>query len=239
MAKPNVKQLKRRKDVEGLISALQYGSDDDVRADAAFALSDIKADKRALEPLIRALKDKYFLVTVGAIKALGELKDATAVEPLIQVLLNNKTLTARSNSAVALGQIGDDKAVEPLIQTLRKDKVPEVRERAAWALREIKDKRAIGPLIQALKDKDWDVRGEAAGALGDIGEPAVQLLIGSLKDKNGDIRWGAAAILGHIGDKRALEPLAQALKDKKPNVRDEAARALEMIKKSKRKSNKP
>lgn len=82
-----------------------------------------------------------------------------------------------------------------------------------------------------MKDKDWDVRGEAAGALGDMGEPAVQPLIEALKNKSGDIRWGATAVLGYIGDKRAIEPLTKSLKDKNSNVQDEAQRVINAIKK--------
>jgi len=231
--RPNIEQLKRKNSLEGLIRAIGYDKDDSVRADAAFALGEIKADKRIVETLLRALGDESYLVVAGAARALGNIKDTVAVEPLIQVILSSEAFTARSNAVVALGEIKDTKAVEPLIQVLREDEFPEVRERAAWALREIKDTESIASLIQTLEDEDQNVRGEAAGALGDIGEPAVQPLIEALKDNSEDIRWGAAAVLGRIGDARAIEPLTQALKDESSNVREEAARALKTIDKGK------
>jgi len=61
----------------------------------------------------------------------------------------------------------------------------------------------------------------AVEALRRIGEPAVGPLIESLKDRDEDIRGGAANALGEIGDRRAVEPLIQALKDENENVRRE------------------
>jgi HEAT repeat protein/thiol-disulfide isomerase/thioredoxin len=226
----HVEELKRKKDVDGLIGALKYREDGDIRADAAFALGDMKSDERVIKPLIEALGDNYFAVVAGAAKSLGQIHDAAAVEPLIRVLLNSGALTARSNAAVALGEINDTRAVESLIRALREDKTPEVRERAAWALRQVKDERAIQPLIQAMRDdENWDVRGEATGALSDMGEAAVPFLIEALENDNDGIRGGAILALGHIGDKRAIVPLRQVLKYSKASIRDEASRVIKMI----------
>ena len=84
----------------------------------------------------------------------------------------------------------------------------------------------VGGLIKVLKDGVFRFRTEAAEALREIGEPAVEPLIQALADKNEDIRAGAAEALGNIRDKRAVEPLIQALADKKEHVRSAAARAL-------------
>jgi HEAT repeat protein len=50
-----------------------------------------------------------------------------------------------------------------------------------------------------------------------------------LSDKDPDIKMRAAKSLGEIGDERALEPLKALLKDKNPNVRDAAWKAVERI----------
>ena len=85
--------------------------------------------------------------------------------------------------------------------------------------------------IQALKDRDSDVREDAAEALGMIGDArAVEPLIQALKDDiSSDVREEAAEALGMIGDARAVEPLTQALKDRDSDVREEAALALARI----------
>ncbi|MCK4736590.1 MAG: HEAT repeat domain-containing protein [Methanophagales archaeon] len=80
--KPDVEKLEKKKDVQGLIKALQYKKDRDVRGAAAKALGNIR-DKRAVEPLVQALKDEYLRVRRGVAETLGKIGDKRAVEPLI------------------------------------------------------------------------------------------------------------------------------------------------------------
>ena len=54
---PDVENLKAKKDVEGLLKALKYKKDNDVREKAAAALGEI-GDERAVGPLTHALKYK-------------------------------------------------------------------------------------------------------------------------------------------------------------------------------------
>lgn len=69
---PNVKKMEAKKDVGGLIKALSYWKDKNVRNDAATALGKI-GDTRAVEPLIRALDDKDQDVCKEAASALETL----------------------------------------------------------------------------------------------------------------------------------------------------------------------
>jgi HEAT repeat protein len=63
------------------------------------------------------------------------------------------------------------------------------------------------------------------------GKDDVEGLIKILKDsKDKFARWEAAEALGEIGDKRAVDPLIEALNDKKPLIRWKAAEALGEIK---------
>jgi HEAT repeat protein len=61
-------------------------------------------------------------------------------------------------------------------------------------------------------------------------ERDVEGLIKALKDENGFVPVNAAKALGEIGDTRAVEPLTEALKDKKKDVREAAKEALKKIK---------
>ena len=62
-------------------------------------------------------------------------------------------------------------------------------------------------LIEALKDKDRDVRRDAANALGEIKDArAVEPLIKALKDEDNYVREQAAAALGKIRGKREVKP---------------------------------
>ena len=70
--KPNVERLQEKKNVKGLIKALRH-KDRRVRSEAAEALGEI-GDKRAVEPLIQALKDEYWDVRLRAEKALEKIE---------------------------------------------------------------------------------------------------------------------------------------------------------------------
>ena len=158
---PNVEHMKQKRDVKGLISALGYVKDAEVRRSAAAALWEI-GDARAVEPLIAALKDEVYVVRINAIKALGKIGDPRAVVPLISVLKDRDT-NVRIDAAEALGMIGDARAVDPLIAAL-KDEDYYVGESAAEALGKI-GTPAVEPLIDALKDENTGVRKVVVKAL--------------------------------------------------------------------------
>lgn len=74
----------------------------------------------------------------------------------------------------------------------------------------MKARKDIEGLIKAFKYKgEAYVRHEAAWALGEIGEPAVERLIQASKDE--DIQQYVAIALGLTKDARAAEPLIQLL----------------------------
>ena len=184
-------------------------------------IMEVLSNLKGINPLISALKDSDWRVRMGAAYALGKIKDSRAVESLISALKDSEW-RVREKAAKALGEIKDSRAVEPLISAL-KDESWWVRKAAAIALREINPKwmeteeakRKVPEFISALKDKDSDVRWEAAETLGKIKDPrAVEPLISALKDESSDVRIAAAKVLGEIKDPRAVEPLITLLKDK-------------------------
>ena len=125
----NIEELKANKYVEGLINALK-DKDPIVRGDAAEvlgkigdsraveplieALKDIvqfiaieslgKIGEPAVEPLIKALKNKDTLIRSGAARALGKIRDKRAVEPLTEALKYGD-IFVRSAAAEALEKI--------------------------------------------------------------------------------------------------------------------------------------
>ena len=71
--------------------------------------------KRDVQGLIEALGyQKDASIRSAAARALGELKDVQAVEPLIATLKDSDSKVSEL-AAEALGKIGDARAVEPLI----------------------------------------------------------------------------------------------------------------------------
>jgi len=182
----------------------------------------VELGEPAVEPLVQALK--YEDLRTEAIRVLGEIGHAKAIETLIQLLSNQDPYT-HSEAVRALVRIGEP-AVEHLIQALRD---MDLREGAIGVLEEIGSARAVEPLIRILKD-NGKARSKAADALGKIGdvravEPLIEALsIGYIFDSS--VQVHAAGALGKIRDSRAVDPLIHALKDKDTHVQDKAAEVL-------------
>jgi len=193
----------------------------------AFFKPDIeKMEKRKdVRGLIGALKNDDNDIRRTAVIALGNLRDAVAVEPLIR-MLQDGDWGIRYRAAMALGEIGDVRAVEPLVEAL-KDEDAEVRMHALKALRRIGDPRAVESLAGMLKEKDKAVRLEAVVALGETSDArVVNPLIQMLKDEEIEIRRAAKEALRRIGGP-SIKSLVKALKDKDGFVRMSAADLLE------------
>jgi HEAT repeat protein len=141
--------LKRRRDVAGLIDALETGSETERRA-AANALVMIP-DRRAVDPLIGALGSSDWLLRTNAALALGELQDSGPGSELRRIVgpltaaLEDQQPSVRAAAASALGRLRDPAAIEPLIAVLDDDN-PAVGKTAALVLRGFDDDRARAAL---------------------------------------------------------------------------------------------
>ena len=124
-------------------------------------------DRRAVDPLIKALSHHNYDVRQAAAEALGQLGDDRAVDPLSKALADDDRWV-RLAAAEALGQLGDKQAADSLINALS-DNYFSVRRTAAKALGELGDKRAVDPLVKALSDDSSDVRKAAKTALKKLG----------------------------------------------------------------------
>lgn len=92
----------------------------------------------------------------------------------------------------------------------------------------LREKRKVQSLIKALNYKKmWQVRAEAAEALGELqNQAAVSPLITLLQDPDQTVRVAAIQALGKLEDQRAVEPLMALLQDKNTDVLEKAATAL-------------
>lgn len=241
-----IEKMERKKDVKGLIKALDYG-DFNIRRLAAMALGEI-GDSRAAKPLIDALKDedqsvrseaeealdnidwnpetiKYrisYLMKIGdwnKIVDIGEL----AVDPLIDILIMDEDDDVRSEAAETLGKIGDVRAIPPLINRLN-DEDNRVRAKVEVALEEFGEV-ALDPLIERL---EYESNFGAAKVIGKLGEFAVSPVIEALKANPSRIKYGASNALVELGE-FAVIPLTEALKDEDSAVKYVAADVLGRI----------
>jgi len=241
--------------IEPLIASLSDW-DASIRRSAATALGQIgsgldNAELRArvVDALSSLLDNEDVCQDVA--RALGEIGDSRATEPLIAVL-ESPYSSARGNAARALGDIGDVRAAAPLVRAAFSDHNEAVREAAATALVRL-GAPSVGPVLGRLGPHhqahvfellvrigapavqsllaalvDYDNELGASRALGQIGEPAVEPLIAALRRENYGARGQVASVLGEIGDARAVEPLIAAVRDGDP-IHDKAASALAKI----------
>jgi len=218
--------LKDPQAVEPLVGLLKDESAG-VRRAAVAALG-ARDGLRVVEPLIGALQDPNPDVQAAAATAvyrrlmtdpdadarratataLGRIRDAYAVEPLVKGIMDADE-TVRVAVVKALQAIGDVAAIVPLISVLAREQVRQqstgrsslALERAtSQALDALCDEKAIEALQLALGHDDPDVREIAVRRLARIRSPLVsETLVNSLTDKDPAIRRSAARGLAEIG----------------------------------------
>lgn len=113
------------------------GADPFARRNAVIALQLLiqggMHDTRALEPLVRTLRDADTMTRVWSARGLGDLGDPRAVEPLIEALRDDD-FDVRGEAASALAKLQDKRAIEPLVQMLE-----ERRQNSGFAARALRD----------------------------------------------------------------------------------------------------
>ena len=201
----------------------------------------------AVEQLIAALDS---VDRESAARALGEIGDARAVDPLVEVVKGDSR-RARQVAAQALGQIGDMRAKRPLIEMLTdsddvtRGVAAEALTKLGWTPTSDQDgalywivrcgwaecagigSAAVEPLVAALGYLGLVDSAEAIRTLGEIGEArAVEPLKAVLESGFLTIRPVAAEALGRIGDPIAIEPLVLALDQGDWSLRKAAAGAM-------------
>lgn len=243
---PDVDGLKAQGDLQGLIAALSYPDDADVRRRAAWALGWYVEDIRAavVTPLIAAFNNREEDPTVRASagEALGLIDSAEAVNLFISALMDDVP-EVRVAAASSLGKMNDIRAIGPLIEACRDEYAP-VRDEATWALGQLSTQvedvtlfdRILDTLITSLQDEDERVRRAAAESLELISavqseitllDRAIEPLIEALGDKSVSVNVGsiAANTLGNIGASTVL-PLLSVLDGNDVDARENAAWAL-------------
>jgi len=232
--------------IEPLISVLKDQNLAD-QSDAATALGKIGGP--AVNALISALRDQNAnsRARQSAAFALGNIEDPRVVEPLIATMTDPDRYL-RSEVVRAISKIRDPRSTDALIAAL-KDSDSFVRGDALGGLYKFKDPRSTDALIaEMLKESNPLNKDAIAGALADIGEPAIPLLIAASKDPstyanaaipNGQndqqraayaaaSRAMIASVFAKIGEV-AVDPLLAALNDANPTRRASIASALAEI----------
>ncbi|HUO84083.1 MAG TPA: HEAT repeat domain-containing protein [Thermoanaerobaculia bacterium] len=143
--------------------------------------------------LVRLLRSPTPATRQFAAEALGETKDARAVEVLLAATREDPALV--STAADALRRIGRT-AVPELLDKLDEKEKPS-RSAVIEALGLIGDARGVEPLIASARDPDPDIRCRIAGALGHFSKPAALVtVVDLLGDPAASVRSCAARAIG-------------------------------------------
>lgn len=185
-------------------------------------------------------KEAFINVRVMCTKAIANLKDTSAVTPLLYCLNNkDENYKIRLACADALGKIGDRYAVAPLIEVVKDENERSVylRESAASALGMLGDIRAVDPLVSILEAQKgiWNkftfLKERVIEALGklrfDDNERVFNALKNSLLDESPQIRINAIEAIMDSDNPRAVETIKTCLvEDKDDEVKKNALIAL-------------
>jgi hypothetical protein len=178
---------------------------------AVAALDSHNAEERrsALKSLAQMNHPAAYAALVGAVQ-----------HPLRDVRVDAGFLLAKQT------QHKDPAAVPGLLDALT-DEDGRIRIAACKALGEIGHASAVPELLRIMTGSaDADLRWQATGALGKIGEAAVPGLTEALKDNDWKVRRSAAEALWGMREPGAVPALVEALTDRNDVVRQAAAGAL-------------
>ena len=115
------------------------------------------------------------------------------------------------------------KGPQALLSVARKNESQLARLHGIWGIGQVargwpdgknKDVGAVAPLLELLKDKDREVRAQAAKVLGESAyPPALQPLVDLLKDSSLRVRFHAAVALGKLKSAKAIQPLLELVRE--------------------------
>lgn len=167
-----------------------------IRASAATALGTL-LDERAAPALLAALDDKHIEVRTQVVAALGAIREARAVDKLIELFYSPlEDTSVKAACVTALGLIGGEKAETVLLDILETDvEKGNIFKNAITGLGNLKSTRAVPGLIAVLEDQSLELDARTAALAGL------------------SARTKAAAALAKIKDQRAAEAFGRRLVD--------------------------
>jgi hypothetical protein len=213
LSSSDIGRLKQAGDIPSLIRHLN-NPDPSVQWHAAEALG--TCGEKAVPLLLPALQSRVVPVRLGAIEALGAIRDLRAVSPLLGVVHHDASLEVRWAAVLALGEVGSPDAVPFLLYLLR-DPNRYLRYGAATTLGRLGWQPAndADTAYMLIARQDWEnVRHLGAAALPPL-----------LRDDTPETRASIISVIGQVGDRNAQAACQKALRDRNPRVRWKAVLA--------------
>lgn len=163
------------------------------------------------------------LMQEGALRLIGAYRNELTISPEEMALIVRSALRREHAVGYWLGRIDElEELMEPTLKDMLRDDQVHVRKAALRALGPHVSRAYLEELVALLDDEQEEIRELAEEYLRGLDRELVHIL-GRGSD---DERHLAAYALGRIESRRALRPLAQALRDDDEQMRDEVAEAL-------------
>lgn len=182
------------------------------RRKAALALG-VRGDLSAVEPLIQACGDRNQWVRMAAVRSLGKLKDARALEALCKRVEEDRDKEVRRSAAASLGALGDKRAVEALTVALT-DPYFRTVESAEKALRKLKTTPNLSAFVALLTHKDIVRRYAAANRLAQLGDARAVVPLAreaENREQPAQVRASMLKALAALKDRRGVEAAMHVL----------------------------
>jgi hypothetical protein len=213
---PDIRRLMQEGDLPSLVHHL-HSTDPQVQWHAAEALG--TCGEKAVPLLLSGLQSRFVPVRLGAIEALGAIRDARAVNQVLAVISHDTSLEVRWAAVLALGEIGSPDAVPSLVPLLR-DPNRYLRYGAATALGRLgwEPENEADTAHLLIARQEWE-------PVRNLGTAAIPYLMEIFRDNDPATRERIATILGQMGDRHAEALCQTALKDKNTRVRWKAVLA--------------
>ena len=211
-----LKTLGDKKSVEILLRTLKIPQ---LHLDGHKALVEVSVHHR--EILREKISDIDWRVRWGITEILGEIGNPSE-DGFIKVGLQDDNWYVQWGTINALRNM---QYFEPLIEMFERAS-PDLLPWVSDAIMGLSAGNKIQPIIKALGDDDPQKRNQSISILTNIGFSNVELLIDALSDRNWRIRYEVAGILGDIRDTRAIVPLVALLRDSYPAVRQRAKTSI-------------
>lgn len=193
-------------------------------------------DRRADEPLRKALRELRGPTRLGVIGSLGERRDPRAVRPL-RALLRDPDPAVASAAAVALGKIGTASAARALLEHRQRTPQPALREalndgclRAAWHRARQHDLRTGVRIFDDFFTRETSDHLRLAGFEGLLfAQPAEapRRILTALDGTDEILRRAAASAIAEITEAAALAQIANGLGRVRPEGQVAALRVLQ------------
>jgi HEAT repeat protein len=242
--------------VEGLIKAVDH-FDPAIRTGAARVIGRLQLQQTG-DALLKAVNDSNAEVRYAAMRALGDVRDARAVQALTEQFNYYGKGEGASAALEALSRIAHPSSVE-LFKSRLTDKDPHIRRAATEGLARSADPESLRAFETGVNHDDEEMvrvamafamyksghpnylgrmidsldsdrlAPQIQGYMMELGPSVVQSAIPRLREPDESVRKNLAAVLGMLGDQSTVAALTPLTTDRDRTVASTATHAIERI----------